>query len=174
VRGSGVKQRADEFAVFYETARDDCLRTVAAWTLDRAAAEDLVAEAFARAWASWRRVRVHPSPRAWVVRTALNANVSAWRRYRREHERSFPDTSLTDLRPEGESTFLDEDVLAALRGLPERQRQVLALRVFLDLDVAQTASTLRIAEGTVNAHLSRAMTRLRAELALTTRSETRA
>jgi len=173
VRGSGVKRRAEEFAVFYEASRDDCLRTVAAWTLDRAAAEDLVAEAFARAWASWKRVRVHPSPRAWVVRTALNANISAWRRYRREQERSPADAFAADpLSVDREQ--LDTDLLAALRRLPERQRQVLALRVFLDLDVAQTASMLDIAEGTVNAHFWRALAHLRDELALTTRSEGRA
>jgi RNA polymerase sigma factor (sigma-70 family) len=173
VRGLGVRRRAEEFAVFYEASRDDCLRAVAAWTLDRAAAEDLVAEAFARAWASWRRVRVHPSPRAWVVRTALNASISAWRRYRREQERSAADGFAAETLSV-DPAELDADLLAALRRLPERQRQVLALRVFLDLDVAQTAAMLRIAEGTVNAHLSRALAHLRDELTLTTRSEGRA
>lgn len=165
-----MTRRVEEFAVFYEASRDECLRAVAAWTLDPAAAEDLVAEAFARAWASWRRVRVHPSPRAWVVRTALNANISAWRRHRREQEPSSVDAFATDPRSVDREQ-LDTDLLAALRTLPERQRQVLVLRVFLDLDVAQTASMLRIAEGTVNAHFSRARARLRDELALTTRSE---
>jgi RNA polymerase sigma-70 factor (ECF subfamily) len=165
-----VNRRAEEFAVFYEASRDGCLRTVAAWTLDWAAAEDLVAEAFARAWASWRRVRVHPSPRAWVVRTALNVNVSTWRRYRRERERSSANGFAADP-PSVDREQLDPDLLAALRRLPPRQRQVLALRVFLDLDVAQTASMLHVAEGTVNAHFSRALAHLRNELALTTRSE---
>jgi RNA polymerase sigma-70 factor (sigma-E family) len=168
-----VKRRAEEFTSFYEASRDDCLRTVAAWTLDRVAAEDLVAEAFARAWASWKRVRLHPSPRAWVVRTALNANISAWRRQRREQERP-PTDAFGAERPSINRDQLDTDLQAALRRLPERQRQVLALRVILDLDVAQTASMMRIAEGTVNAHLSRALAHLRNELALTTRSETRA
>lgn len=168
-----MKQQ-DDFAVFYEAARDDCLRTVVAWTLDGAVAEDLVAEAFARAWASWRRVSVHPSPRAWVVRTALNANVSAWRRYRRERDRLTADAGIADPRLTVEAGGLDTDLLAVLRGLPERQRQVLALRVFLDLDVAQTAAVLGIAEGTVSVHFSRAMAHLRRELIPTTRSEQRA
>jgi DNA-directed RNA polymerase specialized sigma24 family protein len=47
---------------------------------DRDVAQELVAEAFARAWASWRTVSEHPAPKAWVVRTALNANISRWRR----------------------------------------------------------------------------------------------
>jgi predicted RNA polymerase sigma factor len=40
---------------------------------DLTLAEDLVAEAYARAWASWRKVSRHPAPPAWVVCTALNA-----------------------------------------------------------------------------------------------------
>ena len=47
-------------------------------------AEDQVAEAFARAWASWPKVSHHPAPRAWVVRTALNAGASWWHRRREE------------------------------------------------------------------------------------------
>jgi DNA-directed RNA polymerase specialized sigma24 family protein len=52
-------------------------------------------------------------------------------------------------------------VLAALRALPRRQREVIALRVFLDLDIATTARLPGIAPGTVGAHLSRAVTTLR-------------
>ena len=73
-----------EFAEFYESARDDCLRIVLLNVGDRQLAEDLVAEGFTRAWMSWRKVRDLQAPHAWVVRTALNANVSRWRRHRRE------------------------------------------------------------------------------------------
>lgn len=73
-----------DFAEFYASAKDDCLRAVLAAVGDLPTAEDLVAEAFARAWAAWRKVSGHPSPQAWVVRTALNTRVSWWRRRRRE------------------------------------------------------------------------------------------
>jgi DNA-directed RNA polymerase specialized sigma24 family protein len=73
-----------EFAEFYESARDDCLRIVLLNVGDRQLAEDLVAEGFTKAWMSWRKVRNLQVPHAWVVRTALNANVSRWRRHRRE------------------------------------------------------------------------------------------
>ena len=73
-----------DFARFYAESRDDCLRTVLASVGDLDRARELVDEAFARAWASWRKVGRHPAPRAWIVRTALNAGVSAWRRRRRE------------------------------------------------------------------------------------------
>ena len=54
-------------------------------------------EAFARAWASWRTVSRHPAPAAWVVRTALNASISRWRRRRREVP--VPDLALVADRP---------------------------------------------------------------------------
>jgi RNA polymerase sigma factor (sigma-70 family) len=57
--------------------------------------------------------------------------------------------------------------MAVLLRLPARQRQVIALRLFLDLDTAQTARTLGIAPGTVTAHLTRAIATLRAEFAPT-------
>jgi len=57
----------------------------------------------------------------------------------------------------------DPDVMAALRRLPDRQRQVIALRFLLDLDTSQTAKVLGMAPGTVTAHTARAIARLRAE-----------
>lgn len=162
MRSSRVSRDLDDFAAFYGAARDDCLRTVFAITRDRTRAEDLVAEAFARAWASWRRVSSHPAPRAWVVRTALNANVSAWRRSRREVQ--WAHTELEASATDDYEERVDADLLAAVRRLPERQRQVLALRIFLDLDTAQTSEVLGIARGTASAHLSRAIAQLRSEL----------
>ena len=51
-----------EFAEFYESARDDCLRIVLLNVGDRQLAEDLVAEGFTRAWMSWRKVRDLQAP----------------------------------------------------------------------------------------------------------------
>jgi RNA polymerase sigma-70 factor (sigma-E family) len=150
------------FAGFYQSARDDCMRAVFAIMGDRQAAEDLVAEAFARAWANWRAVRRHPAPRAWVVRTALNTGVSWWRRTRREVP--LPEQA-ADIA--GESSLdgaVDRELITALLRLPVRQRQVVALRLFLDLDTAATAEILGIASGTVRAHLARAIATLRDEL----------
>jgi RNA polymerase sigma factor (sigma-70 family) len=62
-------------------------------------------------------------------------------------------------------------VLTALRRLPARQREVIVLRVFLDLDIDTTARQLGIAPGTVRAHLSRAMTALRNASASATTTE---
>jgi RNA polymerase sigma-70 factor (sigma-E family) len=166
----GVGAEQASFAEFYQRARDDCLRVVQASVSDRQAAEDLVAEAFARAWAAWPKVSLHPSPQAWVVRTALNTSVSFWRRHGRHVAiGSYVEPDAAD--PSADSGAVEADLMAALRGLPIRQRQVIALRIFLDLDTARTAEVLGIAPGTVTAHLSRAIATLR-ELVPTTKKRT--
>jgi RNA polymerase sigma factor (sigma-70 family) len=146
-----------EFARFYQSSRDGCLRAVLASVGDRQLAEDLVAEGFVRALMAWRTVRQHPAPAAWVVRTALNTRISWWRRRRRE----VPLAGYDAPAPPGPEPVMDAALLAELRRLPPRQREVIALRVFLDLDTQATAAALGIAPGTVGAHLSQAVATLR-------------
>ena len=122
-------QRLD-FAEFYRSSRDDCLRTVLVIVGDQDSAQELVAEAFARACASWRTVSRHPAPAAWVVRTALNLNISRWRRRRREVP--VPDPGMLADRPAAATAAqdpVDPQIMAALLRLPARQRQVIALRL---------------------------------------------
>jgi RNA polymerase sigma-70 factor (sigma-E family) len=166
MRTWGVERRRQEFIEFYTASRDDCLRIVLLNVGDRQLAEDLVAEAFTRAWMSWRKVREHPVPRAWVVRTALNAHVSWWRR--RRHELSVDDptawTHLDGSQPERSvDVGLDGALVAAVRALPLRQREVITLRILFDLDTDATATLLGIAPGTVGSHLHRALATLRAQ-----------
>ena len=158
---TSLSQGNAEFAEFFAASWEPCLRAVAASTGNMTLAEDQVAEAFARAWVSWPKVSHHPAPTAWVVRTALNAGVSWWHRRSQETALSSCDIAAAD----AQGTGLDTALLTALRRLPARQREVIALRVFLDLDIDTTARQLGIAPGTVRAHLSRAMTALRGELA---------
>ena len=149
-----------EFAWFYQSSKDACLRAVLASVGDRHLAEDLVAEGFVRALMAWRTVRQHPAPGAWVVRTALNTRISWWRRRRRE----VPLAGYDAPAPPGPQPVMDAALLAEVRRLPPRQREVIALRVFLDLDTQTTAAVLGIAPGTVGAHLSQAAATLRRHL----------
>jgi RNA polymerase sigma-70 factor (sigma-E family) len=160
-----VDHESAGFATFYEATRDDCLRAVFASVGDRQSAEDLVAEAFARAWAQWRTVSRHPAPQAWVVRTALNTRVSWWRRRKREVTLPEPAAEQAgELAGDGGlDSAVDRELMAVLLKLPARQRQVVALRLFLDLDTTRTAQALGIAPGTVTAHLARAIATLREE-----------
>jgi len=160
MRVLGVEQDQREFAEFYAAAWDDCLRIVVVTVGNRALGEDLVAEAFTRAWASWRKVRGLAEPRAWVIRCALNAHVSWWRRHRREVALGSHDATATTSQDPG----LDSSLVAALRRLPVRQRQVIALRLLLDLDTATTAEMLGMSGSTVRSHLHRAVTALRRDI----------
>src|SRR5215469_3444169 len=160
MRVVGVEEDQREFAEFYAAAWDDCLRIVTVSVGNRAPGEDLVAEAFTKAWASWRKVRGLAEPRAWIIRSALNAHVSWWRRYRREVALgSHHHTAATSQDP-----ALDSTLVAALRRLPIRQRQVVALRLLLDLDTATTAQMLGMSGSTVATHLHRAIVALRREI----------
>jgi RNA polymerase sigma-70 factor (sigma-E family) len=154
-----------DFAEFYREARHECLRAVLVSVGDRDMAQELVDEAFARACASWPRVSKHPAPAAWVVRTALNENISRWRRRRREvavpDPGQFADLPGTD---GASGSAVDPRIMAALLRLPARQRQVVALRVFLDLDTERTAEVLGVTPSTVKAHLARAIGALRDDL----------
>lgn len=150
----------EDFAGFYSGCKDRCLRALVVAVGRPDLAEDLLAEAFARAYARWPAVRKHPAPEAWVMRTALNLNVSWWRHLRRERPlQGLPEP----LAAEQDQTV---DLMRLLALLPARQRQVLGLRVFLDLDARQTSEVLGIAEGTVRAHLHRATTALRPHLTI--------
>ena len=98
-----------------------------------------------------------------MVRTALNLRVSCWRRSRRALALAGAQDDALSGADRTDSGPVDPKLMAALTALPERQRQVIALRIFLDLDTAGTAKALGIAPGTVTAHLARAVATLRAQ-----------
>jgi DNA-directed RNA polymerase specialized sigma24 family protein len=96
------------------------------------------------------------------VRTAANTRVSWWRGRRREVPLAGHDLASADHRD-----GIETGVMVALGRLPARQREVITLRLLLDLDTETTAQVLGIAPGTVTAHLSRAISSLRAQLPTT-------
>lgn len=155
-----VKPRDDRpgFEEFFRSTRDQIFRAVLVSIRDRRLAEDAVSEAFTRALAGWPRVARHPSPIAWVVRTALNYARSDRRRQLRSVRIALPESATWDEPP------TDPALVMRVLNLPDRQRQVVALRILLDLSTEQTAELLSIAPGTVTAHLFRALARLQSEL----------
>jgi DNA-directed RNA polymerase specialized sigma24 family protein len=98
---------------------------------------------------------------AWVLRTAVNLRVSWWRRRRRE----LPLVGADGVSQPASGQGIDPSIMAALNRLSARQREVIVLRVLLDLDTHTTATVLGIAPGTVTAHLSRAADALQRDLA---------
>lgn len=144
------------FEGFYRESRDQCFRALVVAVSDAGEAEDLLAEAYARALERWSEVRSHPAPRAWVLTVALNLKRDRWRRGRLKVRHLMGLVPATN--PE---LPVEPRLLTAVSELPEQQRRVLALRVMLDLDTAQTAEILGIAPGTVTTHLHRALAALR-------------
>jgi RNA polymerase sigma-70 factor (ECF subfamily) len=154
-----------DFAEFYRESKDACLFAVLVSVEDRDVAQDAVDEAFARAWASWRSVSRHPAPAAWVVRTALNVSISRWRKRRREVPLPEPGkVAGPAVRQEAAGSPPDPRIMAALTRLPARQRQVVTMRLLLDLDTSRTAEVLGISPSAVKAHLARALAAVRSGL----------
>ena len=120
----------------------------------RTVAEDVAAEALARAFSRWPSVSSHAE--AWVVTVATLALDIA-----RERARAARRTAeLIDERPvDRVETRLD--LQAALLALPRRQREVVALRFLGDFSEQATAVALGLNVGTVKSHASRGLSRLR-------------
>jgi RNA polymerase sigma-70 factor (sigma-E family) len=150
----------DRFVLDRSTA---LLRTAVLLVGDRGHAEDLLQTALLRLAVRWRSVQTHPE--AYVRRVLVNLARDRWRRStRRVTEQELTDVHATTGRDPAD-TIVDRDALRqALADLPRRQREVMVLRFFADLSVAETAATLRMSEGTVKAHTSRAVARLRQAL----------
>jgi RNA polymerase sigma-70 factor (ECF subfamily) len=146
-----------EALVFEDFFRDEYPRLVPmlhALTGDRHRAEDLAQEALLRAQRDWRRIAAYDRPGAWVRRVALNAASNAGRRRARERRalgRVGATETTAELLPAG-----DESLWRAVRELPEQQRWAVVLHYVEDRPVADVATVLECAEGTVKTHLSRA------------------
>ncbi|GIH07947.1 RNA polymerase [Rhizocola hellebori] len=151
-----------DFGDFYLSRKDAVLRAVLAATADRAGAEDAVAEAFARAYSRWAKVREHPNPAGWVVLTALNVRRSWWRRWRRELLSDAPPEPPANVAENG----LSDQMRSAVLALPRRQREVVALRVLCGFAIDEVGEILGIAPATVHVHLHRALAALRNGLGL--------
>lgn len=159
--GTETPMRGPDFASFFAEARPRLVRAMAVTLGDAGLAADSVDEAMARAWDRWEVVRGMDAPAGWVYRVALNHGRSRWRRRRREDLRPTPESGAE---PATDPTPLDDDLQQALLDLPHAHREVVVLRLLLDLDTGATAAVLEVAEGTVRSRLARAVAALRSAL----------
>jgi RNA polymerase sigma-70 factor (sigma-E family) len=156
-----------EFREFMHGRWPAMVRLAYALTGDQGHAEDVAQAAFARAYASWPKVRRTGNPEAYVRRIVVNENRNRFRK-QRVAER------LTDTPPEPGSgvgagpgadatSQYDERsaLMAALRRLGPRQRAVVVLRYWLGLTEAEAAAELNCSVGTVKSQASRALATLR-------------
>ena len=155
----------EEFAASRLTA---LLRYAAVLTGDQEQARDLVQDVLAQAYAKWSRIERTDRPDAYVHRMVTNAFLNT-RRTRRLRVVPLSGQSLDGpgLPPQPDHSGPTDDrdeMRQRLQVLPRQQRAVLVLRYYADLPDAEIADVLGCAVGTVRAHASRALARLRVEL----------
>ena len=147
----------------YVAHAPDGIRLAFLLTGDRALAEDLVQDAFARLIGRLRHLREPSAFAVYLRRTIVNLATSHFRHRRVERayiaRQSAAPSVVTNVNSE-----LDETMHRALLGLPQRQRAAIVLRFYEDLSDVQTAEILRCSAGTVRSLVSRAMKTLREEL----------
>jgi RNA polymerase sigma-70 factor (sigma-E family) len=136
-------------------------------TGDKATAEDVVQDAFLGLYRGWSRLR-DPDSAVGYLRTAV---VNGCRSVHRSRRRLWPHAQLEHDPPpvwSAEAAAIDSEerraVLAAVARLPRRQREILALRFYLDLPDSEIAATLKITRGTVSSTVSRAVATLARQL----------
>ncbi len=156
--------RAQDFDTFFTTHYGPMVRTLTLIGGDREAAADCVQDAFVRAHARWRRVSRYDAPAAWVRKVAVNrlrdVKRSDARRRRREDR-------VADAAPgaAAQPARLDDDLMAAVGSLPERQRIAVALHYLEDLSIGEIAQVMAISSGAVKYHLHEGRAKLEPLLA---------
>jgi len=155
----GVIQKGDlvfveSFEVWYDREHDRMVATLLLSTGSLDLAEESVDEACSRALERWTRVVAMESPTGWVYRVALNHA----RRIARRHK--VEQRVTRKLAPEPELPTSAGEIWELVRGLSERQRQVIMLRHVAELPEREIAEVLGISRGTVSSTLHDARRRL--------------
>jgi RNA polymerase sigma-70 factor, ECF subfamily len=152
--------RTASFAATAEEHLDDVYAYLVYLTRDRSLAEDLTADTFEKALKLWRRFdTARASARTWLCQIARTTALDWFRaeeRRRRREERVAPPDRFESALAEGLSPELE----AALRQLSAGEREVIALRILLDLDGEEAARVLGISPTAVSTRLSRALKKL--------------
>ena len=143
---------AHGFDAFYTGTSRRVLHQMYAMTGNLADAQDLVQEAYARAWQRWSSVSTYDEPEAWVRTVAWRLAASRWRKTKNGI------TAMLRHGPVGHTPEPSVDnvaLVAALRQIPEAQRRTVVLHHLAGLSVAEVAHEMHVPEGTVKARLSR-------------------
>ena len=168
---------AREFVRVVETHRPQIFRFLLASTRDVDLAETLTQECFLKAHRNWSRFRGESTAMTWLMRIAINLQKDHWRNRRMQFWRQTRANAVdvdeaSDWLPSGERTA-EQRLLAreqvgrvwkAVDGLSERQRTVFLLRYVEEQELNEIAKATGLSEGTVKAHLSRALAKVRTEL----------
>lgn len=161
-------ERSAEFVAFVRAHRTDLMRTATLLCAgDEASAEDIVQTTLTRLYLSWARVRRADSPLAYARRSLTHTFIDETRRAHRRRESTVADPAAA-LASEPTAASSDPELrdlmCSALASLGARQRAVVVLRHWHDLDIAETARVLGCSAGTVKSQNARALAHLREHL----------
>ena len=164
-RGAGQSARSELVDVVFRRHYQALLRLAFVMVGDRGAAEDAVQDAFVSLHRNWRKLRDPDAAEAYVRSAVLNRCRSWVRRQATQRAKRPLLLMQGGAQPRGpEDTTVARDevgsLVAQMRTLPRRQREVLACRFVLELSVAETADLLDISEGSVKTHTHRGLQRL--------------
>ena len=151
----------EAFEALYRRSWPHAYRTAYLIVRDEAAAEDIAQEAFLRAIRSLDRFDRRRPFAPWLHRIVANRAID-WARAR-AHRREVGDAPLGALTA-APAEAPDEDLAAALAGLPPEQRAVVVLRYLLGYTPGEIADLLELPRGTVNSRMRRALDALEGEL----------
>ena len=155
----------EEFRDFMRGRWSAVVRMAYTLTGDQGHAEDIAQAAFARAYASWGRVRQADNPEAYVRTIVIHENS---KRFRRRRVREDLRAAVPDQAAEAGGDLAEHAALRdALNLLGPRQRAVIVLRFWLDMSEAATARALNCSVGTVKSQTSRALATLRKHAEIT-------
>jgi RNA polymerase sigma factor (sigma-70 family) len=147
-----VEAPPEAFEDFYVREYPAVVGLAYALSGSRWGAEDLAQEAFLAAHRDWGRIRSFDQPGAWVRRVVANLSVSTFRR-RAAEARALARVALGSGEQVPDLATADPEFWAAVRALPRRQAQVVALYYLEDRSVADVAEILNMTLGTVKRHL---------------------
>src|SRR5205085_9745948 len=147
-----------EFEQVVRAYATDLFRYLYWLTRERAQAEDLVQEAFARAWAAWDDQRDEKAVKAWLFTIARNEHARLFERKRLDVD---PEADLESIVAAPTDPALAIDVKRAFGMLPESLRDPLLLQVLGGLSTAEIAAATEITVDAVNMRLTRARKALR-------------
>ncbi|HEU5207471.1 MAG TPA: sigma-70 family RNA polymerase sigma factor [Gaiellaceae bacterium] len=150
------------FAAVAEELLDDVYGYLLYLTKNWAVAEDLTGETFEAAFKKWRRFDPgRGTPRAWLLAIARSTALDWFRsdaRRRKREERAGSAEQRAEIDAFGES--FSAELAESLQALSAGEREVVALRIVLDLDGEETARLLGISVTAVSTRLSRALSKL--------------
>jgi RNA polymerase sigma factor (sigma-70 family) len=159
VAPGGRASRDAEFTEFVQAASPSLLRAALVLLSSREDAEDALQVTMLRTYRRWDHAR--EAPMAYARAALVNACRERWRHLRRHPEISQDVGELANVVSFAEAVDRRHVLVRVLRQLPAIQREVLVCRYLLDATVAETATALDIAEGTVKSAASRGLEQLR-------------